>query len=55
MADVGFLGLKRHCSSGDRDQPGSHLEDFSKPNLIILLQVIKPLKLTKAPRFFAPD
>jgi hypothetical protein len=53
IADMGFLGLKRPCSSGGRS--GSHLKDFSKPNLIILLQVIKLFQLTKTPTFFALD
>lgn len=52
VVNMGFLGLKRHYIAVEISL-GAISKISEKSNLIILLQVIKPLSLTKTSRFFA--
>lgn len=54
IVDMGFLGLKRLYIAVEISL-GAISEISEKSNLIILLQVIAPLSLTKTSRFFAVD
>lgn len=54
IVDMGFLGLKRLYIAVEISL-GAISEISEKSNLIILLQVIAPLSLTKSSRFFAVD
>lgn len=54
IVNMGFLGLKRHYIAVEISL-GAISEISEKSNLIILLQVIAPLSLTKTSRFFAVD
>lgn len=52
IVNMGFLGLKRHYIAVEISLGAIYK---IQKDLIILLQVIKPLTLTKTTRFFAVD